>query len=160
MQTFLPYYNFKKVAKCLDNKRLNKQIVEACQILNILKKIDKQGRVIEKCSKTPPWVHHPAVLMWIGYESALTFYIKECVEEWENRYNKKRNIEIKLFDKQANKPKWLTKELIISHRSNLVRKSEFYKQYNWNVDTCTPYYWPFKWCREKNSIVFIKSTNS
>jgi len=155
MQTFLPYYSFKKVAECLDNKRLNKQIVEACQILNALKKIDNQGRVIEKCIKTPAWVHHPAVLMWIGHEPALIFYIKECVEEWEKRYNKRRNINIKLDVISFSKPKWLTKKLIISHRSNLVRKSEFYKQYNWNVDVGMPYYWPFKWCRKKNSIIFI-----
>ena len=36
MQTFLPYQNFIKSAKCLDYKRLGKQRVEALQIHNII----------------------------------------------------------------------------------------------------------------------------
>ena len=61
MQTFLPYADFVKTAKCLDYRRLGKQRVEAFQILNILEgKTTKAG-----------WKHHPAVLMWEGYENAL-----------------------------------------------------------------------------------------
>jgi hypothetical protein len=36
MQTFLPYKDFDLSAKALDNKRLNKQILEGYQILNVL----------------------------------------------------------------------------------------------------------------------------
>jgi hypothetical protein len=61
MQTFLPYKDFKKSAKVLDNKRLGKQRVEAFQILNIL-----LGR-----TKTKGWRNHPAVLMWKGHSNAL-----------------------------------------------------------------------------------------
>ncbi|MGN1099420.1 MAG: pyrimidine dimer DNA glycosylase/endonuclease V [Christensenellales bacterium] len=35
MQVFLPYPEFSRCAASLDNKRLNKQIVELCQLLNI-----------------------------------------------------------------------------------------------------------------------------
>ena len=64
MQTFLPYADFVKTAKCLDYRRLGKQRVEAFQILNILEgKTTKAG-----------WKHHPAVLMWKGYENALKKY--------------------------------------------------------------------------------------
>ena len=38
MQTFLPYSDFIKSAKCLDYRRLGKQRVEAWQIYNTLKK--------------------------------------------------------------------------------------------------------------------------
>ena len=36
MQTFLPYADFPGSAKVLDRKRLGKQRVECCQILNTL----------------------------------------------------------------------------------------------------------------------------
>lgn len=47
MQTFLPYPNFTASAATLDDRRLNKQVVEAWQILT--------GRV--------PNRNHPACLM-------------------------------------------------------------------------------------------------
>jgi hypothetical protein len=36
MQTFLPSSNFAVAARMLDSKRLNKQILEGYQILNVL----------------------------------------------------------------------------------------------------------------------------
>ena len=125
MQTFLTHFCFVETARHLDNKRLNKQIVEATQILNTLKKIDKQGNVIGVYSKTPAWVHHPAVLMWINHETSLISYIASCVNEWETRYNKKRNLVLPIVH-DVLQPVWLTEKLIISHRANLVRKSNPY----------------------------------
>ena len=52
MQIFLPYKNPFDVAKCLDNRRLNKQIIECRQIL----------AAIDGTSKA--WSHHPVVLMY------------------------------------------------------------------------------------------------
>lgn len=152
MQTFLTHFCFKETALHLDNKRLNKQIVEATQILNTLKKIDNKGNVIGQYQKTPAWVHHPAVLMWIGYETALISYISSCVNEWETRYNKKRNIVLPLIEGPT-KPPWLTEKLITSHRANLVRKSDFYLQYNWDVNPTMPYYWPYRWDRQTSTII-------
>ena len=75
MQTFLPYADFVKTAKCLDYRRLGKQRVEAFQILNILEgKTTKAG-----------WKHHPAVLMWEGYENALKKYFNDISSEWKSR---------------------------------------------------------------------------
>ena len=59
MQTFLPYPSKRESLDALDNKRLNKQILECYQILNIL-----TGN-----SKSNAWRNHPAVLMWEGAES-------------------------------------------------------------------------------------------
>ena len=72
MQTFLPYADFSKTAKCLDYKRLGKQRVEAKQILNIL--LDR--------TETKGWRNHPAVLMWVGYENALKIYYNMILDEW------------------------------------------------------------------------------
>jgi len=54
MQTFLPYKNYSQCAEILDNKRLNKQILESYQILKVLSGQSPSGA----------WRNHPAVLMW------------------------------------------------------------------------------------------------
>ena len=64
MQTFLPYKNFIKSAKCLDYKRLGKQRVEALQIHNII-----SGK-----RTTGGWINHPVVKMWTGYDQLLAYY--------------------------------------------------------------------------------------
>lgn len=73
MQTFVPFASYKKIAKCLDNKRLGKQRVEACQILSTLVGI------------SDGWRTHPAVKMWAGHEGALATYTLVMCEEWINR---------------------------------------------------------------------------
>lgn len=73
MQTFLPYPSFYESARCLDNKRLGKQRVEAWQIY---------------CALTVPgygWQNHPAVRQWKNYNNFLIFYgIMICLE-WLSR---------------------------------------------------------------------------
>ncbi|TMR24154.1 hypothetical protein ETD86_05390 [Nonomuraea turkmeniaca] len=59
MQTFLPYPDFAASAAVLDPLRLDKQRVEALQILRALT-VSEYG-----------WRHHPVVKMWAGYEAAL-----------------------------------------------------------------------------------------
>ena len=140
MQTFLPYKNFKRSAKCLDYKRLGKQRIEAWQIYLALTK------------KNYGWKNHPIVKMWKSYESALLLYGMTVCIEWSNRGYKD-----KMFWKFANElinnriakgntrgyPKWLgNKEFHNSHKSNLLRKnSDYYKQFNWNVPNNLPYIW-------------------
>ena len=69
MQTFLPYATKRESLDALDNKRLNKQILECYQILNIL-----TGN-----SKSNAWRNHPAVLMWEGAEAELYRYAMTAV---------------------------------------------------------------------------------
>ena len=59
MQTFLPYADFEKTAKCLDYRRRGKQRVEATQIIQTLSGV------------TTGWHNHPATKMWRGHELAL-----------------------------------------------------------------------------------------
>lgn len=115
MQTFLPYPDFVKSAKCLDNKRLGKQRVEAWTIYRTLVKIEEREDNTRddlpndyvqkskedwwkcKCGKFHkgfpykclnnkiPWEHHPIVKMWKGYEASLSYYGIRICEEWINR---------------------------------------------------------------------------
>ena len=72
MQTFLPFMDIEKSAKCLDTKRLGKQRVEALQIFECL--MVKETR----------WKNHPAVKMWKGYEGFLLYeYLNKILNEWE-----------------------------------------------------------------------------
>lgn len=62
MQSFLPYPDFARSARVLDDRRLGKQRVEALQIYRALTR-EKYG-----------WRNHPAVLMWRSYDEALIAY--------------------------------------------------------------------------------------
>ena len=75
MQTFLPHSNLILSAQALDSKRLNKQILEAYQILNVL-----SGN-----SPTGGWRNHPAVLMWKGHEYSLRSYAYTMIGEARKR---------------------------------------------------------------------------
>lgn len=137
MQTFLPYSDFKKSVKCLDNKRLGKQRVEAFQIHNIV-----SGK-----RTTGGWISHPAVLMWKGYPDALALYYNECILEWIARGFKNNMVIIKIENENdVEMPPWLGDEkLHSSHRSNLLNKDfEYYSVFGWKDNQWMPYYWPVR----------------
>jgi hypothetical protein len=73
VQIFLPSPDFERSARSLDRKRLGKQRVECIQVLRGL---TREGY---------GWRHHPAVLMWKGYEEALARYAYTCCEVWTER---------------------------------------------------------------------------
>jgi hypothetical protein len=133
MQTFLPYSDFRKCARVLDNKRLGKQRVEAYQILRILLGI----------STGKGWRNHPAVLMWRDHVDALMMYHNACIAEWVARGF--RN-EMKLYDHAAEPvmPPWIGNELLHrSHQSNLLRKDvRYYRPHFKGVRKDVPYWWP------------------
>lgn len=136
MQTFLPYPNVVKSAKCLDWRRLGKQRVEAKQILNILlERTDKKG-----------WRNHPAVRMWCGHETTLKIYYNAILDEWiERGYNNNMEYEyLTVLDlAETRNPSWLTEEFCASHRSNLLRKDpKWYGQFEWIEPDDLPYVWP------------------
>lgn len=86
MQTFLPSSNAITTARWLDSKRLNKQILECYQILNVL-----SGK-----SPTGGWRNHPAVLMWKGYERGLWQYVQAMIREARERGIRTENNEANL----------------------------------------------------------------
>lgn len=134
MQTFLPYPNFTTSAKCLDDKRLGKQRVEAKQIYLSLTRIGYG------------WKNHPAVKMWKGHEQALLSYGFIICYEWRKRGFNDTLLDFfgdKITDSIAPNPPWITQEFCLSHRSNLIRKLPSHYGPLWpDVPYNLPYVWP------------------
>lgn len=148
MQTFLPYADFERSARVLDQKRLGKQRVEVIQVVRGL---------------TRPgygWRNHPAVRMWKGCEEALGRYGLTICEVWIERgfgdtcaatimadlreagvTSVRSQSELEAADAL---PPWLGDEAFhASHRSSLVRKDpEFYGPLFPDVPDDLPYVWP------------------
>ena len=120
MQTFLVYPSFPESAKHLDNKRLNKQFLEARQILKTL--ISGGG-----------WANHPAIKMWKNHEGSLLNYCAAISLECDNRKFKitlgtvqlYKIVEGKIHCLNYSVPEWLGNEKFhSSHRSRLLCKGE------------------------------------
>lgn len=147
MQTFVPFADFAKSAAALDNKRLNKQLLEGRQIYSIL----SSGKT------TGAWVNHPAVKMWRCYDNALYSYLvaikNECVKRgiqtqknWDtiedmHRWNWNRGLNVVM------PPWWNDSRVHESHRNNLyVKNPYFYAEFSSaNRTTCCDrcnYFWP------------------
>lgn len=162
MQTFMPYSDFKQVAKCLDYRRLGKQRVEAWQIYLTLIKIRcreellilKSKRKLEEDEENKllsleeiGWENHPIVKMWKGYEGGLCYYGICMCNEWKARGYKdtltaKFLTGLSSFDNNKI-PTWVFDEKVHkSHQSNLVRKdSEHYKKLFPDIPDNIPYKW-------------------
>lgn len=152
MQTFLPSADYEYSAQALDNKRLNKQVLEGYQIMKIL----------SGASETGAWRNHPAVLMWKGAERSLNDYIAHMVYEanWRGIKTDKNVSNLRTLKAnfshnwQDNEPVWMKPahmhRVITTHKANLYRKDPIiYAQYatakdsefnNPCCDKCL-YYW-------------------
>lgn len=133
MQTFLPYSDFELIANCLDDKRLNKQILECDTLLDL-----HTGR------KNNSWKNHPAFKMWIGYVNTLKFYRNVMLYEWVSIRGKNSTRQQLNFIHPLVYPNWLYDERVIqSHRTNLLLKfPEHYRQFNWHDYQLKGYFWP------------------
>ena len=148
MQTFLPLPSFRASARCLDNKRLGKQRVECKQILLCL------GVPVGAHNKRGAWQNHPAVKMWLGFETALTVYAIVTCREWLARgFNDNLTPEFEAVYAQLRQtieyneyPPWFgNKNFHASHRANLLRKDfAHYRQFGWQEPIDLPYIWPTK----------------
>ncbi len=148
VNTFIPYSDFKKCARVLDNKRLGKQRVEAKQILNILTGMThKTG-----------WINHPVVKMWDGHTKALMLYYNTIVEEWIRRgfvnnmklYGIRGHIAIPWFIGN--------KSVHMSHQANLIRKNNSYLKVFKNVPEDYikhTYIWPSKLSKEQKEFLIV-----
>jgi len=152
MQTFLNEPDFTLIAQSLDDKRLNKQLLEGRQILKRLL-IPNGG-----------WGNHPAVVQWKGYEVVLVHYCESIAIECQSRGIKiDTNLaaihELEdefLTDKPWVMPPWWADPIeqhrvITTHRARLFQKDPiFYAHYEQYVEhaqalKCCPacnYYWP------------------
>lgn len=153
MQTFLPSPSPMTSARILDNKRLNKQILECYQILNVL-----SGK-----SPTGGWRNHPAVLMWKGYERGLWQYVQAMIREAKLRGIRTENNEANLnrlkdqcWESWGNTPPSFWEDtnklmrVITTHRASLFDKDPMhymrfgyakYSLYNQPCCSTCKYYW-------------------
>ncbi|WP_187271892.1 MSMEG_6728 family protein [Aeromicrobium terrae] len=150
MQTFLPYPDFERSARVLDQKRLGKQRVETIQVVRALTWEDYG------------WKNHPAVLMWRGFEEALGRYGFVCCDVWTELgfgdtcattiADDLRAFGITDLRSQAELaeggalPPWLgDDDLHRSHQSALLRKDpEHYGSTFPGVPDDLPYVWPVR----------------
>lgn len=129
MQTFLPFRSFHESAQALDSKRLNKQILEGYQILNVLSSNNPKAG----------WRNHPAVKMWRWHEGALLEYIYAMINEADSRGIKTENnlANIKsLHNRVGHKwgksmPPWFNNQdfmnrIMTTHKANLYKKDPDY----------------------------------
>lgn len=145
MQTFLVDTDYSKTASALDNKRLNKQALEAWQIMMTNLRLDPQGEFREPKG----WRNHPAAKMWAGHEVELLKYIEAMTTEWVSRGYKttildKAKATIEVARKQGlledeGRPQWMGTitfmDLTSSHRLALLAKNyQWYSQFNWPED--------------------------
>lgn len=115
MQVFIPYSSPIKVAKCLDFRRLNKQILECRQIIRAIN------------GETSAWASHPIVKMYKNEVGWLNLYLL-CLEAYRDGKQETAINLSKLADKY--KPSWMTEALCNSHKRRLVAKDrEFYKKF-------------------------------
>jgi len=162
MQTFLPHPSKRESLDALDNKRLNKQILECYQIL----------KVLSKQSQSNAWRNHPAVLMWEGAENELWRYAMTAVKLADMRGIKTENnlANLKALAKTSvlswgdNDPAWVKSPTVIkrvntTHQANLYRKDPIYyahyansvnSEYNKPCCSTCQYYWPTHPLKSKN----------
>ena len=80
MNTFMPYGFCPQSVAVLDDKRLQKQLVECQQIYDAL------------ITQSPAHIlHHPATQMWAGRVESLLLYSQWCYCEWRSRNNNKQH---------------------------------------------------------------------
>jgi Pyrimidine dimer DNA glycosylase len=148
VQTFLPYADFERSARSLDQRRLGKQRVEGLQVLRGL---TREGY---------GWRHHPAVKMWRGRLEALGRYTLTCCEVWVERgfgdsvattvLAELAEAGVAPVRDQADLategllPWWLgLEDFHRSHQSALLRKDPaFYRAEFGDVPVDLPYVWP------------------
>lgn len=141
MQTFLPYSDYEMSAQALDNKRLNKQILEGYQILKVLSGASPSGA----------WRNHPAVLMWKLSENELHRYIQNMIYEadWRGIKTDKNAYNIKTLKKEYGSnwgndtPFWMESDITLrcintTHRVNLFKKDPMYYA-KFKSDLTSPY---------------------
>ena len=116
MQVFVPYPSPIDVAKCLDPKRLKKQVIECDQILKAI------------TGESKAWKNHPVVKMYSEHSSWLWYY-----RETLDAHLKKCFTLAKQYSHQCDAylpPPFLTESFCDQHKRRLYTKApELYPQF-------------------------------
>lgn len=118
----------------LDRQRLGKQRVEVLQLLRA------------NLDLTLGWRNHPCAKMWRGHEAGLAAYGLAVCDEWISRGYKDTcadKIRSLIQPRETDLPSWWGREdIMLSHRSNLIRKfPEHYSGLWAGVPDDLPYVW-------------------
>lgn len=141
MQVFVPYRNPYEVARALDKKRLNKQIVECGQILRAISDL------------AAPWSHHPVVAMWRPWSFWLFNYMNALICYRDGRILASQIIGHQCSE-DSKRPPFLTEEFCIQHRRRLYTKEpEHYAQFGWEVYGTSEENW---YCVDGKLVRYIK----
>lgn len=156
VNTFLPFPSFHDSAKCLDKKRLFKQLIECRQIASAMGVYLVKNNGIPYSNKG--WKNHPAKKMWEGYVDCLMDYhdaiLYECLL---------RGIKTEIgfyYDPVVQRtfypeyfPWWIgRKEFHESHQSNLLRKDfSHYGPIFGDIPDDIPYWWPSEHLNERTA---------
>jgi len=140
--TFLVSSDFVENARCLDTKRLGKNITESFQVYRY---ITGQGK-----AQGNPHLYR----MWNGYDKCLLSYILALHDEWIARFDDgrrggkrthKNGLEAEAIVCKTNfsdykRPDWITNEVVLSsHRSALLYKNmDWYEQWGWSEEPAIP----------------------
>jgi len=137
VQIFLPYEDFKKSLRTLDNKRLGKQRVETYQIISAISRRPKLDGTPYK-----GWLNHPCTVMWKNHLPALKQYFNYSIMEWIER-GFKNTMNFEIVNEEIVIPSFVGNERFhSSHRANLLKKEpDFYNQYGWIENPQDPYVW-------------------
>jgi len=137
VQIFLPYEDFKKSLRTLDNKRLGKQRVETYQIISAISRRPKLDGTPYK-----GWLNHPCTIMWKNHLPALKQYLNYSIMEWIER-GFKNTMNFEIVNEEIVIPSFVGNERFhSSHRANLLKKEpDFYNQYGWTENPQDPYVW-------------------
>jgi hypothetical protein len=149
MQTFLTARSFSETALTLDSRRLNKQVVEAYQILNANDQYERHRTLHGPFDMTYRigWVNHPCNKMWRGYSHLLAVYSLAMIRECKARGIRQTMAD--RFEPFLSRPfvipPWIANgevdKVIESHRASLYRKDPtFYSQFANTPDI--PLHWP------------------
>lgn len=115
MQVFVPYPSPIDVAKCLDPRRLRKQIIECDQILQAIS------------GESQAWKNHPVVKMYLGYVRWLCAY-SDCLYAYNDGQEELASRLSDTADKI--RPPFLTEDLCDQHKRRLFTKApELYPQF-------------------------------
>lgn len=140
MQTFLPYPDFQKTARVLDDRRLFKQAVEAQQLINLITTgKTKSGR------KFRGYHNHPIVKIWRCCPLALKKYYNTILSEVRRRGQTKSKLKkYSLPTGPLQYPSWLgNRHFHAAHRAALLVKNfNHYSQFNWKEKPQINYFWP------------------
>lgn len=110
MQIFLPYIDIINVAKCLDKRRLHKQIVECKQIIKTI------------TGESEAWKNHPIVKMYSNDLEFVKMYLGVLEKYWEDNEKITKNLAILNEAARIKLPSFINNEYLATMKGRLYVK--------------------------------------